>query len=83
MSTSHPMAFRLDNDTRQRLGRMAKATNRSMSFIAADALRQYLDANEWQITAIKEGIEAADAGRLTDHETIKNKWEQRLASAVD
>lgn len=83
MAAQHPMAFRLDDDIRQRLNRLAGATRRSMSFLAADALRQYLDANEWQIRAILEGIEDADAGRLIDHRDIRAEWERRLASAMD
>ena len=80
---STPMAFRLDDDIRQRLGRLADATHRPMSFLAAEALRQYLDSNEWQIQAIQEGIKAADEGRLIDHDKLITKWERKRAAAMD
>jgi RHH-type rel operon transcriptional repressor/antitoxin RelB len=78
-----PMAFRLDDDIRQRLGQLAAATHRPMSYLAAEALRQYLDNNEWQIRAIQEGIQDADAGRLIEHEALISKWEQRRAAVMD
>lgn len=78
-----PMAFRLDDDIRLRLGKLAEATHRPMSYLAAEALRQYLDNNEWQIRAIQEGIKAADEGRLKAHETLVSQWEQRRATAMD
>ncbi len=78
-----PMAFRLDDDIRQRLNLLAEATHRPMSYLATEALRQYLDSNEWQIRAIQEGIRDADAGRLTSQENLINHWEQRRAAAMD
>ena len=78
-----PMAFRLDDDIRHRLGLLAEATHRPMSYLAAEALRQYLDSNEWQIRAIQEGIQDADAGRLISQDDLTNKWEQRRAAAMD
>ena len=78
-----PMAFRLDDDIRTRLDLLAKATHRSMSYLAAEALRQYLDNNEWQIQAIQQGVADTDAGRVIDHDALTNKWEQRRATAMD
>lgn len=78
-----PMAFRLDDDIRQRLGLLAEATHRPMSYLATEALRQYLDNNEWQIRAIQEGIRDADAGRLISQDDLTSKWEQRRAAAMD
>lgn len=83
MAHQNPMAFRLDDEIRKRLGGLAAATSRSMSYLAAEALKQYLDDNEWQIKAIQEGIDAADAGRLVSHQEIEAKWEHRRAAALD
>ena len=83
MAMAAPMAFRLDDNTRQRLGKLAEATQRPMSWLAAEALREYLDSHEWQIQAIQEGVQAADEGRLLEHEVLFSKWEQRRATAMD
>ena len=78
-----PVTLRLDPETRNRLDRLAKATERSRAALAADAVRQYLDLNEWQIAAIKAGVHAANRGRLIDHAKLKKKWERKLAAALD
>ena len=80
---SEPVALRLDADTRKRLDQLAKTTERSRSALAAEAVRQFLEINEWQITAIRKGVAQADAGRFIDHAKLKKKWEKKLAAAVD
>lgn len=80
---SDPVTLRLDPKTRKRLDKLAKATERSRAALAADAVRQYLDLNEWQIAAIEAGIEDADRGRMIDHAELKAKWEKKLAAALD
>ena len=79
---SEPVTLRLDSATRKRLERLAKATERSRAALAADAVRQYLDLNEWQIAAIQAGVREADRGRFIDHRKLKAKWEKRLAAAL-
>lgn len=80
---SEPVTLRLDPATRKRLERLAKATERSRAALAADAVRQYLDLNEWQIAAIQAGVQEANRGRLIDHGKLKTKWEKKLAAALD
>jgi RHH-type transcriptional regulator, rel operon repressor / antitoxin RelB len=80
---SDPVTLRLDPKTRKRLDKLARATERSRAALAADAVRQYLDLNEWQIAAIQAGAEEANRGRLIDHAELKAKWEKKLAAAVD
>ncbi|MBA2351016.1 MAG: CopG family ribbon-helix-helix protein [Burkholderiales bacterium] len=79
---SEPITLRLDPDLKARLDNLCKATERSRAFLAAEAVRQYVELNEWQIAAIEEGIREADQGRLIDHATLKAKWEKRLAVAL-
>ena len=54
----------------ERLEEVAQATDRSMSSLAREALRSFLDLYEWQTEAIRRGIEDADAGRLVEHESV-------------
>ena len=80
---SEPVTLRLDAATRKRLDKLAKATERSRAALAADAVQQYLDANEWQIAAIEKGVREANRGQLIEHSKLKAKWEKKLAAAVD
>jgi predicted transcriptional regulator len=80
---SDPVTLRLDPETRERLDRLAKATERSRSALAAEAVRQFVDLNEWQIAAIENGVREAEASRFIDHAKLKSKWEKRLAAALD
>jgi len=55
------MTLRLDRDTIRRLDDLAQATERSKAWLAAQAVKTYLDLNEWQIAAIREAV--VKAGR--------------------
>lgn len=54
------MTLRLDDETSQRLSKMSGATERSKSYLTMQALKQFLDNNEWQIQEIKRTIAEAD-----------------------
>jgi len=69
--------LRLPEETSERLEKLAEATGRSKSYLAAEAIREFCDLQEWQLAAIVEGIDAADRGRLTDHQTVKSRWKAK------
>ena len=71
------MTIRLNIELKQQLDRLAKATNRSKSFLAAEALRDFIEINEWQIREISDAInEADDEDFASDEEVNKvySKW---------
>ncbi len=80
---SEPVTLRLDAATRKRLDRLARATDRTRAALAAEAVRQFVEINEWQVAAIQEGVREADRGQFIDHARLKAKWEKKLAAAVD
>ena len=80
---SEPVTLRLDAATRKRLDRLAKATDRTRAALASEAVRQFVEINEWQVAAIQEGVREADRGQFIDHARLKAKWEKKLAAAVD
>ena len=59
MSTT--MTLRLEDDVKARLDKLAGATQRSKSFLAAEAIREYVENNEWQIGEIKSALKEANA----------------------
>ncbi len=75
MSTT--MTIRLDPTVKDRLDRLAEATHRSKSFLAADAILEYINLNEWQIQEINTAIKEADAGDFAsdaDIAALAKKW---------
>jgi predicted transcriptional regulator len=46
------------------LEELAKATARTKSFLAVDALTNYVQSESWQIRDVREGIKEADAGEF-------------------
>lgn len=51
---------------------LAKSTGRSRSFLTAEALSEYLDANEWQVAGIKHAMSSLDRGQGVSHEEVKD-----------
>jgi RHH-type transcriptional regulator, rel operon repressor / antitoxin RelB len=56
------MTIRLEPKVKKLLDSLAKSTHRSKSFLAAEAIREYLILNEWQVQEIRDAITEADAG---------------------
>ena len=79
MASSTTLTVRLDSSVKKRLAAVAAHTRRSKSFLAAEAIEEYLAVQEWQINAIKQGIEAADRGKLVSHDRVK-AWVRSLGS---
>jgi len=80
MGASTVMTLRLEPGLRKQLDHLAKAQRRSRSFIAAEAIREYVTANEWQIEEIKKGLEEADRGDFATEEQVRrtsSKWTGR------
>lgn len=80
MAESRVMTLRLESELRKRLDGLAKAQRRSRSFIAAEAIRQYVAQNEWQIGEIRKGLAEADRGEFASDEEVQrtmNKWTGR------
>lgn len=75
MSTT--MTVRLEPELEQRLDRLAEATQRSKSFLAAQAIRDFVDLNEWQVREIRNATAEADQGDFASEEEVQEvleKW---------
>ncbi|MGD0268441.1 MAG: CopG family ribbon-helix-helix protein [Candidatus Sulfotelmatobacter sp.] len=74
------MTIRLESAIKKRLDRLSAATNRSKSFLAAEAIREYVAMNEWQIQEIRAAVAEADAGDFASDAEVKavmDKWDGR------
>jgi len=65
---------RLDSDTQARLEKLAAATSRSRSWLVAEAVKQYVAEQSWQVEAIEEGIREADAGNFASDDEVKEAF---------
>ncbi len=54
----------------ERLEELARATSRTKTWLAREALRSFLDLYDWQARAVRRGIADAEAGRLVDHDAV-------------
>jgi len=80
MAESAVLTLRLDAKLKSRLDRLSKATQRSRSFVAAEAIREYVTLNEWQIGEIKKALNEADRGEFAPHQEVQRtikKWTRR------
>jgi predicted transcriptional regulator len=75
MSTT--MTIRIEDEMRDRLDRLAESTQRSKSFLAAEAIREYVENNEWQIVEVRKALKEAGTGDFAsekDVTALARKW---------
>ena len=71
MPESSVLTLRLDAKLKNKLDRLSKSMNRSRSFVASQAIQEYVSVNEWQINEIKKGLAEADAGDFATDEEMQ------------
>ena len=69
--SSTTFTVRVETDVKKRLEKLAKSTGRSRSFLAAEALSEYLDANEWQVAGVRKAVASLDRGKGVSQEQVK------------
>lgn len=82
MPESSVLTLRLDPQLKRKLDRLSSAMSRSRSFVAAEAIREYVALNDWQISEIKKGMAEADRGEFASDEDVERtvrKWTSRRA----
>ncbi|MBI4990127.1 MAG: ribbon-helix-helix protein, CopG family [Rhodocyclales bacterium] len=82
MSASTTVTIRLEPAIKDRLDRLATVTHRSKSFLAADAIREYVELNEWQIRETQAALAEANAGEFAsdaEAQAVFRKWDADAA----
>jgi predicted transcriptional regulator len=69
---STTFTVRVDQRAKKRLEKLAENTGRSRSYLAAEAINEYLDVNEWQVAGIKRAIASLDRGEGVPHQQVKD-----------
>lgn len=73
------MSMRLPDELSNQLDTLAAATGRTKSFLAGQAIRDYLERESWQVAEITQAINEADAGDFASDEevsAISAKWKR-------
>jgi len=71
------VSTRVSPEVANRLAALSQSTHRSKSFLAAQAIEEFLNVQEWHVEAIKKGIAAAEKGEVKSHEealALLNTW---------
>ena len=68
MANTTTMTVRVSSVLKNRLDKLAGATARSRSWLAARALQAYVEDQEWQLAAIREGKKDVREGRVVSHD---------------
>jgi predicted transcriptional regulator len=83
--SSTTFTVRVGAEVKKRLEKLARSTGRTRSFLAAEALNEYLDVNEWQVAGVKRAIASLDRGEGVPHKPIKgwvDSWGRKRERAV-
>ncbi|HBR21745.1 MAG TPA: CopG family transcriptional regulator [Nitrospiraceae bacterium] len=66
------LTIRIDDQTKKRLNKLASATARTKSYLVWNAIKDYLEINEWQVQEIKKAVQRADqpGAKFIEHEEV-------------
>lgn len=73
------MSLRLADDLSRQLEALAEATGRTKSFLAGQAIRDFVERESWQIAETVQAIKEAEAGDFASDEEVKAiaaKWKR-------
>ena len=83
MAKSVTLTIRLPVEVKEGLDALAEATDRSLGYLASQAISEYVEVQRWQVQAIIDGIAAADRGDLVDIQAVRAAWEAKRAARTD
>lgn len=66
------ISVRVPTAIAQRLEKLSQSVDRSKSYLAAEAIEEYLDLHEWQVQAIQYGLQEIEQGKTVDLLDVKN-----------
>ena len=79
--TTRTMNVRIPEALYGQIEELARATARTKSFLAIEALKGYVESESWQVRDIRAGIAEADAGDFASPEEVAATFAKPLASA--
>ena len=71
MAKTSTMTLRVSDELKAKLDRYAQLTGRSMSYVAATAVEEYLSWRVPQLEDLEHAIKDADAGKFASPEEVE------------
>ncbi|WP_270806694.1 type II toxin-antitoxin system RelB family antitoxin [Aeromonas sp. QDB62] len=71
------MSVRLPDEVEQQLGQLAQSTGRTKSWLANQAIQDYLAREAWQIAEVEAALREANAGDFVPEKEMMakfNRW---------
>jgi len=82
MSTqSETVTVRLSPETKSRLEALARQTRRTKSFLAGEAIADYVERESKIIEGILQGLEDMEAGRVVPHDEAMARLRKTIDNA--
>jgi predicted transcriptional regulator len=73
MSGSTTLTVRLSPQTKKQLGRLAAHTRRTRSYLAGEAITNFVERELAIVEGIKRGLDDMHAGRIVPHKTAMRR----------
>ena len=64
------LTLRVSTEMKKQLEKLAGSTHRSKSYLAGEAIRQYLDLEVWQIGEMQQALKEADANDFASNDEV-------------
>ena len=71
MKEKDAISFRIDASKKKSLDVLATLMDRDRSFIINEAIAQYIELHEWQISHIQEGLEQANRSEFAGEKEVQ------------
>ena len=74
------VSFRIDSTKLDALDSLAEILERDRTYLLNEAVRNYLDVQQWQLEQINKGIKAADAGNVVTQAEVRKmaaQWRRK------
>jgi len=79
MNKPTPVSLRLQPELNERVTAIANSLDRSKSWVIEQAIKDYVELEDWRRAAIEEGLKDADDGRVVAHDDVVawvRSWDQ-------
>jgi predicted transcriptional regulator len=82
MAATTTLTVRISSKTKDQLGRLARRTSRTRSFLAGRAIADYVEREFEIVEGIKRGLEDIEAGRTIPHDKAMRRIRATIARAA-
>ena len=75
------MTVRLSTSVKDKLGELAQHTRRSRSFLASEAIADYVERELAIVAGIQRGLDDMKSGRLTPHRQVMDELDEIISQS--